>query len=122
MSQEAARGRWFVKMELDLVTGRTIHIQLTRDEAVEFSKRMFVQERSDDDLALTRAAFSTLIYRIESQEGELVLPDADGKVWILPARSVSAVGFEHRVESEGKHPVLELGFRKPGEDRPEAER
>lgn len=102
---------WFVKIELELGGGRSILCPLTRDETAELAKRFFAQESTQDDIALARAAFSTLVERIERGSGELVLPDANGRVWIVPATSVIAIGFEHRLDVPGRKQAVEFGFR-----------
>jgi hypothetical protein len=51
--------------------------------------------------------------RVEKEGGELVLPSADGKVWIFPAASIVAVAFEHRLGVPGRKAAIELGFHGP---------
>lgn len=107
---------WFIKIELELTTGRSTSFTLTRDETVELAKRFFVQESLDDDVALTRAAFTTLLERIDRRNGELVLADAKGRAWIIPAASIVAAAVEHRLDLPGRKTAIELGFR--GKQRP----
>jgi len=102
---------WFIKVELELGGGRSILCPLTRDETAELARRFFDQESTQDDVALARAAFSTLVQRIESGAGELVMPDADGRIWIVPASSIVAIGFEHRLDTPGRKQAVEFGFR-----------
>lgn len=104
---------WFIKVELELGGGRSIMCPLTRDETVELAERFFVQESTNDDVALARAAFTILVERVEGRKGEIVLPDADGRVWIVPAASILAVGFEHRLDTTGRKEAVKLGFRGP---------
>jgi hypothetical protein len=111
MGQAPERQKWFLKLEVELTTGRAIRFALTRDEAAELSKRFFIQEDPSDDLALVRAAFTTLTERVEAGTGELVLPGGDGQVWVIPARSVVVFGFEHRLEGTGRPRAVEIGFR-----------
>jgi len=47
---------------------------------------------------------------VESREGGLVLPDAEGRAWLLSAASIIAFGFEHRMDSLGRKPAIEVGF------------
>jgi hypothetical protein len=105
--------RWFLKLELELSTGRSLRVQLTRDETAELSKRFFVQEDPADDVGLVRAAVSTLLMRLESEKGELILPDGDGRTWLLPASSIVAIALEHRLDTVGRHAAIEIGFRGP---------
>lgn len=102
---------WFIKVELELGGGRSILCPLTGDETAELAGRFFAQEATQDDIALARAAFTTLVERIEAGTGELILPDAEGRIWIVPASSVVAIGFEHRLDTPGRKEAVKLGFR-----------
>jgi hypothetical protein len=105
---------WFVKIELELTTGRTFHSALTREETMELAKGFIVQEElRDADLALVRAAFNTIAWRAEKREGGLVLPDAQGRSWLFAASAIAAFGFEHRLDLPGKKRAIEFGFRRP---------
>jgi hypothetical protein len=42
-----------------------------------------------------------------------VLPSADGKLWLIPATSIVAVAFEHRLDVPGRKDAIELGFHGP---------
>lgn len=102
---------WFIKVELELGGGRSILSAMTRDEAAELAKGFFAQESVQDDVALARAAFNTLVHRMEKGTGALVLPDADGRIWPVPATSIAAIGFEHRLDTPGRKAAVALGFR-----------
>jgi hypothetical protein len=106
------RERWFVKIELELTTGRNFRCELTRDEARELAKGFVVQEDLPDaDVSLVRAVFSTLARRVAEHEGGLVLADGDGRTWLFHAAYIAAFGLEHRLDTLGKR-VIEVGFRK----------
>jgi hypothetical protein len=99
-----AMDSWFVKIELELTTGRTFRSALTRDETIELAKGFVVQEdQPDSDIALTRAAFNTLAYRADAGAGGLVLPDSDGRAWYFKgasiAASASSIDRTHRASS-----------------------
>ena len=102
---------WFIKVELELGGGLSVLCSLIRDEAAELAGRFFAQEATQDDIALARAAFTTLVERLEAGTGQLVLPDADGRIWIVPASSVVAIAFEHRLDTSGRKGAVKLGFR-----------
>ncbi len=107
---------WFIKIEFELTTGRSVSFSLTRDETVEMAKRFFVQESLADDVALTRAAFTTLLERIDRRNGQFVLADTGGRAWIIPAASIVAGAVEHRLDLPGRKTAIEFGFR--GKQRP----
>jgi hypothetical protein len=106
----ASSETWFIKIELELTTGRSITFSLTRDETVELAKRFFVQESLADDVALTRAAFTTLLERIDRRNGEIVLPAVSGQLWIIPAASIVAGSLETRLDAPGRKTAIVLGF------------
>lgn len=104
---------WFIKIELELTTGRTFKASLTRAETKQLAKGFSIHEdQPDSDSALARAAFNTLAYRTEAQRGGLVLPDAEGRVWYFEGSRIVAFGFEHRPGLPGSPRVIELGFRR----------
>jgi hypothetical protein len=104
---------WFIKIELELTTGRTFRSTLTSDETKELAKGFIVMEdQPDSNLALVRAAFNTLAYRPDDKTADLILPDADGRAWLFHRSSMVAFGFEHRLDTPGKR-VIEFDFRAP---------
>jgi hypothetical protein len=106
------RERWFIRIELELATGRTFKSELTREETAELAKGFMVHEDLPDaDASWVRAAFNTLAMRVELREGALVLPDAEGRTWYFAASAIAAFGFEHRLDLPGKKHAIELGFR-----------
>jgi hypothetical protein len=66
---------------------------------------------------LVRAAFNTLAYRAEQDDGGLVLPDADGRSWLFSATAIAAFGFQHRLDLPGVKHAIEVGFRRPESSR-----
>jgi hypothetical protein len=105
---------WFIKIEIELRTGRTFKSSLTRAETAELAKGFVVQEdQADADLGLVRAAFNTLAYRAEKGSGGLVLPDAEGRTWYFDGGAIAAFGFQHRLNRPDSTRAIPFGFRSP---------
>ena len=102
--------QWFVKIEVELITGRAFTSALTRDETEELASDFEVQDGPDSDLALVRAAYTTLLHRVQKAEGGLVLDDAEAGLWYFDAARIAAFGFQHRIVRDGPSTPIKIGF------------
>jgi hypothetical protein len=101
---------WFIKIEVELVTGRAFTSALTRDETKELASDFVIEDGPDADLALVRAAYTTLLNRVQKAVGGLVLHDAEGRLWYFDAARIAAFGFQHRLVRDGASTPIKIGF------------